>query len=77
MSYSRHAYTDLSKILAGQVEEILESAMSENDMEVSIEAVQIVGERIADLFERNNPHGFDRDRFMIDSKLETAEQKEL
>jgi hypothetical protein len=69
MSYSAHAYRDMSKILADQVEEISRSPMNEEEFEVAVETLQILAYRMADLFLTDNPKGFDKDRFMTDSKL--------
>jgi len=67
MSYTAHAYRDFSAIFAGQIEEIAESIMRPDDFEIAAETIQIVAGQVADLFEKDNPRGFDRKRFMADS----------
>lgn len=69
MSYSAHAYRDMSKIFGDQIDEIMGSVMNEDEIEVAAETIQIVVSRIADLFEADNPNGFDRERFYTDSKI--------
>ena len=71
MSYTAHAYRDMSGIFSGQVDEITGSLhMTEDEVEIAVETVQIIVSRVADVFEKDNPHGFDRVRFMTDSKVE-------
>lgn len=67
MSYTRHTYVDFAKILRGQIDDISESFLTEGEVEIAVETVQIIAEQVADLFTKDNPHGFDRARFMAAS----------
>lgn len=69
MSYSAHAYRDMSKLIAKQISEIMESPMDEDAVEIASETVKLIADDLADLFEADNPKGFDRIRFMTDSKI--------
>jgi len=69
MSYSAHAYRDFSAIFADQIEEITEAVLDEDQFEDQILAVEIIARKTADLFEKDNPNGFDRTRFLTDSKV--------
>lgn len=71
MSYSSRAYRDMSKILAAEVEEINESVIAPLEHEASIETVESIADRIAEIFAADNPHGFDKIRFRRDAGIPT------
>lgn len=70
MSYTRRAYVDLAKILADEIEETEESAfLSEAELDLAVETISLLGEKIADLFEKDNPRMFDRELFLSNAKI--------
>jgi hypothetical protein len=70
MSYTRRAYVDMAKILADEIELTEESDnLSEAELDLAVETISLVGEKIADLFERDNPRMFDRALFLNNAKI--------
>lgn len=73
MSYTRRAYVDLAKIIADEVEATEESTLEETEIDFAIETITLLGEKIADLFERDNPRMFDRALFLTNAKISNTE----
>jgi hypothetical protein len=74
MSYTRRAYVDLAAILASEVDETEQSEfLTEAEVHLAVETLQLVGEKIADLFEKDNPRMFDRELFMRNAKIDTTD----
>lgn len=71
MSYSSRAYRDMSRVLAAEVEEINDSVIAPLEREASIETVESIADRIAEIFAADNPHGFDKIRFRHDAGIPT------
>jgi hypothetical protein len=59
----------MAKILKDEIETTEESVMSESAIDLAIETISLVGEKIADLFERDNPRMFDRALFLSNAKI--------
>lgn len=67
MAYTRHAYIEFSGMLARTLDEINEDPALDRDGKIAdSDAVNRVVEKIAEIFEADNPKGFDKDRFFDD-----------
>jgi hypothetical protein len=73
MSYTRRAYVDLAAILASEIDKTEDSVMEEAEIDLAVETISLVGEAIADLFERDNPRMFDRELFLSNAKIKTTD----
>lgn len=67
MSYTARAYRDFSEILEQALDEIFADETITQDERTAEEAgVARVIEKVAAIFEDDNPRGFDKDRFFND-----------
>lgn len=65
MSYSRKAYVEFAGMLSAVLDEInLDESVSDEEVALQEKGAARVIEKIAEIFEADNPRGFDKDRFM-------------
>jgi hypothetical protein len=74
MSYTRRAYVDFAGIIKKEIELTEEaSTLSQDERDFAIETITLLGDRIADLFEKDNPRTFDRELFLSNAKITTTD----